>query len=368
MKTILFLSGGSLVAQSMLATLEGRREHLRIVATTSASDDVGLWTYERVVKVPETAKHPDAFHQSIQKILDSEPIDLIIPCRDDDIVALARMARDDVRVRAVAITGPLEVAQRMADKWHSYELANENGLPFAKSYIHTEGGDWQAFADEVGYPLIAKPRDGFSSKGVYLIEEASQFQRALLRANYVFEEYLDDPAAYWAFKESLRRDGMPLFYTLHGLKHSLQLLFDSDSHFVRGYATYNKQAMQARTLKMNHEDATLQLVELCGRVFSKLGWRGPLNIQCQLDKRGKVTIHEFNGRFSGPTAERWLLGYDDVALAIKLFTGLELPASTWTDNPALHTTARIFARGADPRNVAILEEQGEWSPPTRARR
>jgi hypothetical protein len=363
-KTLLFLSGGSLVALGLLQILEGRRRDLRIVATNSVAEDVGLWDYDRVVLVPGTFADPSGYREQLLRIVREEAIDLIIPCRDDDIVALAEMAETYPEIRDIAITGPSSVAKPIADKWLSYEFSREHGLPFAESFIAGAGSP-QEFARRVEYPILAKPRDGFSSQGVLLIENEAQFERALQRPNYVFEEYLDKPENYWAFKQTIERDGMPLFYLLQGLKHSMQLLYSPNSELLSGYTTYNRQFVNSRKLTMNDETATQAVLDRCAEVFAKLKWRGPMNIQCQKDKHGDLKIHEFNGRFSGPLPERWILGHDDLALAIKAFTGLEISPSKWTSNPSPLAFARIYARGFDPLDATALTTRGEWSPAKR---
>ena len=55
--------------------------------------------------------------------------------------------------------------------------------------------------------------------------------------------------------------------------------------------------------------------------FAAEGWRGPLNIQCQRAGDGRLLVHEFNGRFTGATSDRWMLGFDEVGETIELYTG-----------------------------------------------
>jgi hypothetical protein len=360
-KNLLFLSGGSLVGLALLQILAGRRRDLRIVATNSVAEDVGLWDYDRVVMVPGTSADPSGYREQVLRVVREEGVDLVIACRDDDITALAEMAEAHPETRDIATVGPSSVTKPLADKWLSYEFSRENDLPFADSFIAGAGSP-QEFARRVSYPILAKPRNGFGSQGVLLIENEAQFERALARPNYVFEEYLDKPENYWAFKQAIERDGMPLFYLLQGLKHSMQLLFSPDSELLSGYSTYNRQFMQSRKLTMNDDAATRAVLERCAGVFAKLKWRGPLNIQCQKDKHGQLKIHEFTGRFAGPQPERWLLGNDDIALAIKAFTGLEIPQSKWTQSPSPIAFARVYARGFHPEFANTLAATGQWTP------
>lgn len=359
--TLLFLSGGSQVAQFILTTLRERRGPLRLLATSSISDDTGLWEYDKVFLVPVTRHEPAAFKQRVRDIVSAESVDLIVPCRDDDIEPLAELAALYPDIAPKALCGPPGMARAMWDKWLSFELSTAHGLPFAESYISECKESPQDFAERVGYPLIAKPRDGFSSRGIFLIENADQLERAANKPNYVLQEYLDNPEDYWSFKRSIEQEGLPFYYTLHGLKHSIELMFGPDSKPGRVFATYNKQTFRTRYVRPNTEADTIALGRQCGEVFSRLGWRGPLNIQCQRDRHGRLKIHEFNGRYGALAAERWLLGYDEVALGLELFTGLKLEPSSWASRPAEHVVALLASRGSDPADVAALQKGGQWS-------
>jgi hypothetical protein len=365
-KTILLLSGGSQVAQFMLQVLAGRRDNLRVIATNSIADDPGLWQFDTVYLVPTTFADQAAYEAKIVEIIEREHVDLAIPCRDDDIVALADLVEHHPQFRERALCGPAKLARIMSDKLESFRFAKSVGLAFAESFEPKGSETPSEFAQRVGYPLVAKPRDGFSSKGVMLVDNDAQLDRALARPNYVIEEFLGDPKAYFDAKESFATDGVPLFYTFHGLKHSIELMFDPNSQPARTpFATYNRQAFRARFVTPNNEPNTLALGQHCYDVFSKLGWRGPLNVQCQLDRNGVVKIHEFNGRYGALNAERWMLGYDEVALGLKLFAGIELAASPWAPEPANKVSAQLSSRGAHPSDVEQLAREKRWSPAPR---
>jgi len=360
---VLFLSGGSQVAQFILTTLRDRRGPLRLLATSSTNDDAGLWEYDKVFLVPVTRQEPAAFKQRVREIVSAEGVDLIVPCRDDDIEPLGELAAAYPDLAPKALCGPPSVARAMWDKWLSFELSTAHGLPFAESHIPECKESAQDFAERVGYPLVAKPRDGFSSRGIFLVENADQLKRAANKPNYVLQEYLDNPDDYWSFKRSIEQEGLPLFHTLHGIMHSTQLMLSPDSKPGPVFAGYNRQEFRSRYVRPNTEADTRALGQQCGEVFSRLGWRGPLNIQCKRDREGGLKIHEFNGRYTALTAERWLLGYDEVALGLELFTGLKLEPSSWAFRPAKHAVAQLVSHGSDPANVVALQKDGQWSRP-----
>lgn len=364
MKTLLLLSGGSQVAQFIAASLQGRRDGLRIVATNSIADDPELWAYDRAYLVPPTSREPEAWRARIVEIISRERPDMIIPCRDDDVEPLALLSEGDAALYARSVCGPSAIAHAFGDKWLSYLLARQQGLAFAESCLASEAPDvLRAFVERVGYPVIAKPRDGFSSKGIFLIDSDAQLMHMRERGNYVLQEYLGNPERFAQFKADLTTVGIPLFHTLHGEKHSLELMFSPDSTPHGVFATYNEQRFRARFVRPNIEDATLALGAECNRVFSKLGWRGPLNVQCQLDRHGAVKIHEFNGRYGALAAERTLLGYDEVSLGIRLFAGYDVPPSRWDREPARWACAQLVSRAPIPSHVEALNRDGVWDRP-----
>jgi len=359
--TLLLLSGGSQVAQYILLALQGRRERVRLLATSSIADEPGLWGFDKVFLAPVTAKEPRAYRDRLLEIDARERVDLFVPCRDDDVVALAELAAERPELAPRALCGSADVARMMSDKWHSSQFCDRHGLPYARSIVTSSQASAEQFAREVGYPLVIKPRDGFGSHGVFLIENDEQLRRALDRPNYVIQEYLDPPETYWSLKRAIEADGLPLFHTLHGLKHSVELMIGPGGEVTRVFATYNSHAFRVSRIKPNDEAETLALGRRCGEVLAEAGWRGPVNVQCQRDRRGRVTIHEFNGRFSAATAARAMLGYDEVAHGVELFTGARLPEAEWQARPAAHVVSQLVAKASHPEDVEQLQARGEWS-------
>ena len=120
---------------------------------------------------------------------------------------------------------------------------------------------------------------------------------------------------------------------------------------------------RSKWVGLDTDPAASEIGARCAEVFAEVGWRGPLNIQCARTKDGRLLIHEFNGRFTGATVERWLLGYDEVGAAVERFTGRRLPSGHAPAPGALEAFESIVGRAADPAKVAMLERDGVWSRP-----
>ena len=73
-----------------------------------------------------------------------------------------------------------------------------------------------------------------------------------------------------------------------------------------------------------------------------------------------MLIHEFNGRFTGATVDRWLLGFDEVGAAIEGFTGRPIATATPPRTASLEAFESLVARGANPDRVAVLQRDGAW--------
>ena len=126
-------------------------------------------------------------------------------------------------------------------------------------------------------------------------------------------------------------------------------------------ATRNQKDLRSRTVVPDTTPSTLALGRRCAEALSGAGWRGPLNIQCGEDDDGKLWIHEFNGRFTGITADRALLGHNEVIAAVTAFTGFAF------DGPrppgANVSFASLISRAADPESVRMLAREGCWRRP-----
>lgn len=357
---LLVLSVGTQVGQNVLATLQRRRGELELIATSSVSHEPSLFDWDAVYIAPETASDPEAFERCLLDIMAREKIDLVIPCRDDDIVFLSalRERRSDLASRLLC--GSADAGRVIADKWLSAEFCTRHDLPFAPSIASATAHERAEFVHRNGFPLIAKPRRGYASQDVYLISNDAQFERTLSREDWIVQKYLGDPRGVTEFLERIESRGIPLYHTFQGLKTSIQALIAPDGSVAHVICTRNRSRMRrSKWVEIDRDPASQDIGTRCAQAFSLAGWRGPLNIQCQRDTDGALLIHEFNGRFTGATVDRWLLGFDEVGAAIEIFTGVRFSDGSAVP-PALEAFESLVARGADPRDVEALTRDGVW--------
>jgi carbamoyl-phosphate synthase large subunit len=357
----LVLSVGTQVGQNVLSVLSGRRDGLVLIATSSVANEPAVFDYDAVYLAPPTAAEPAAFERLLLEIMDRERIDLVIPCRDDDVLFLAslRDRRSDLAPRLLC--GGATAASVIVDKWLSAEFCAQRGLPFAPSIAGPGVRDGKAFAGNHGFPLVGKPRRGYASQEVYLLFNEAQLERVLAREGWIVQKFLGDPRTVTDYLAGIETDGVPLYHTFQGLKHSIQALIAPDGSPAHVICTRNmSKQRRSKWVEPDPDDRSRRLGTACAEAFAAEGWRGPLNIQCQKSADGALFIHEFNGRFTGATVDRWLLGYDEVGAAIERFTGRSIASTHEPRAASLEAFESLIARGADPRKVESLTRNRVW--------
>lgn len=360
---ILVLSVGTQVGQNVLAALASRRAELHLVATSSVANEPALFDLDAVYLAPETATEPDAFEKRLLWIMEHERIDLVIPCRDDDALFLAGLRDRRPEMSARLLCGSAAAAEVIVDKWLSHEFSREHALPFAASLVAGTPAQQLAFVARHGLPLIAKPRRGYAAIDVYLLHRKEQVATMLARPGYLVQQYLGEPRAVADYLDGIERYGVPLYHSFERVKHSIQALIAPDGSIVHVLCTLNVRFMRrSKWVKPDPDPVSREIGERCARAFSALGWRGPLNVQCEKTTAGEIMIHEFNGRFTGGTIDRWLLGHDEVGAAIAAFTGRPMPAPDRPVPAGLEAFQSRVARAADPRHVEALARDGSWRP------
>lgn len=357
--SLLLLSGASLVGRNILDMLADRRHEVHLIATNSETDSPTLYDFDTVYRTSTTLGDPDKFEKKILEIIEIENPDLIIPCRDDDVIFLADLKerRHDLEDRIVC--GNLSAAHIMYDKFKSWEFSREVGLPFAPTVDTSIAKKVFKFALEQGFPLLAKPRTGFASRGIFIISNERQLSEIAKKKNYIIQKFLGDPEIVSTFLEKAENFGLPLHYTFEGIKHSIQIWIASEGTPVGWFCSknVNRNGTSLSLEKYEGEDAR-KLAEHCLEVFSKAGWRGPVNIQCQKAPDDQLYIYEFNGRISGASAARYFMGFDEMNILTKNFLNCELSSQTHLNN---RKVLRYLTDCTVPVKARIeLENKGSW--------
>ncbi len=325
---ILITSCGSLVAQGIAASLDGRRDGLELIGANAVDDAQARSTCDRLHRLPRTAQI-DAFESAFRALFDTEQPDLVIPARDDDVVALTRLAAEWPALRVRLLAGTARMARIIRDKYRSSLWAASRKLTFA-STIRTGRSDTAVRAHRIvtasGFPLIAKPRCGNASRGVRIVDGQRHLHAFISEPGYVLQPFIGNGEAFRELDRELQ-NGIPLFWRDGETRNlSGQALIGPDGTVLCVIATRNDMVMgRCEGVELCTDAASRELLLMAARAAAQDGWRGPLNLQCAQRSDGAWVCYEMNGRFTGATSARRYMGCDEVALAIEAFTGASLP-------------------------------------------
>lgn len=358
---ILLLSGASLVGQNILQVLHGRRHGLRLLATNSLANAPALADFDSVFLAPQTQSDPAAFDAYIEQLIDREKPLLTIPCRDDDVVALARLAARRPDLASRLLCGSMDSAGATVDKWASWEFSQQWELPFVPTIIPTDEALVEGFARIHGFPLLAKPRFGFASRGVSLILNCDQLASIIGNTSLLLQRYIGCPQTVSDYIEASRSAGIPLFNSFESTKYSFQAMIGNAGEVLGQFATEHQmsQGVSQRVAK-SHDADGLALGIKCAEAFAAAGWRGPINVQCQRTPGGELLAYEFNGRFTGATAARMMLGYDELAIALQHFAEVALISPD--RSTASYVVKQPVSCAVLPEIQSVLETHGVWFP------
>jgi hypothetical protein len=364
--SLLLLSGGGHTGTNVMVALAGRHRDLRVVATSDTATEPALFAFDAVYLAPRIATDPAGFEARIIEVIERERPALVVPCRDEDVQWLAGLGARRPDLRGSFLCGDPGIAEVINDKWRSFTFCQDHGLPFAASCLCVDSTEARAVVDDFvtthGLPVVAKPRHGVDSKDVLLLTSLAQTHRAMHRDDFVLQQFLGDPDVVEQFLQQVAQEGVPLFHTFQGIKRSLQIMIGPDGAILHVVCTLNRMTgRNARSIAIDDDPDAVRIGTRCAEVFAAVGWRGPLNVQCQPDRRGRLLIHEFNGHFTGATGARWRIGVDEVGAAIRAFTGRSIGpgAPAGADSPA-EAFEGLVARAADPACVATLAANGAW--------
>ncbi len=318
---LLLMSVGSLVGTGLLEALEALgRDRFELIGMNSEAGAANNFRMDTCYLSPLAAAR-DELLALLGELVDRHDPDLIVPTRDDDVVALAHWASG--RQGARALVGSVAIAEAIRDKWSSYRWATDHGLPFARSAIDASG--IEQLRQRVGYPLVAKPRQGFGSHGVRLLLSDEHVAATLAAGDQIVQEPID-PAPMLT-PESLKR-GMPLWFApvQPGSPLALCLLDEDGCRFLAAWRSRHVRGAAVDTVLVRDASLERLAMDYASAAWHD-GWRGLLNVQARLNDAGQYVPIELAGRFMGGTSSLHRLGIPVTAIVLRRFIdGFDLAA------------------------------------------
>ncbi len=257
------------------------------------------------------ASEAGGFLEAILKICETEDIDRIIPLTDPEVDVLNH-ARDRIETNGRILCLPAKAAIEVCrDKWLLHEA-------FAEDCNVATIPTWRLgdFAHPpLEFPLLAKPRHGRSSEGIFIIEDQADYD--YLRMKREHSKFIVQP----------RMVGSVCTIDLVRHKHSGSCVAVARKELLR---TSNGAGLTVQILRDEN------LVRTAHRIAERLDINGCINIEF-LVHAGQPMLMDINPRFSAGVSFSLLAGYDMIANHLQCFGGA-------TIEPEVPARNAIFAK------------------------
>lgn len=288
---VLLLGVGGNVTQGILAVLNIEREKYNIIGACISEESLGLYMCDEAYISPYA--NDEKFVEWVIKISKERNIDIIFSGVEEVIYELCKNEEKlKKETNAIFISSTLEQLEIGKDKLKTCIWLKENNLNYPKYADGEKKQEIESLIKEVGFPIIAKPKVGKGSIGIYIINTGEELEKILNKEEYIFQEYLGSENEEYTVACYMDR------------KKTLQ-----DFIVMKRKLKYGTTFMAEI---VNDEEIKNEVERICKK-FQPVG---PLNIQLRKHK-GKVVCFELNVRFSGTTPLRARWGYNDVKAMIK---------------------------------------------------
>lgn len=324
-------------SNSWLVSSAGRRGELVTILKSIAQESAGAKVaaidmsplsagglLADVFRLVPSASSPD-FIPRVLEVCHDQDIRVVIPTIDPELAVYAaereQFERDGIKVW---VSTP-EVVAVASDKWQTHMWALRNGLPTIHTVeakrLHVESSSFEG-------PVVAKPRSGSASKGVYFFESVHAAMRAELPEEYIVQERLD------------------------GQEVTIDFAVAEDGTYLGAVPRLRLEARAGEVTKaLTFKDD--DMLSLARRVAAALpGAYGLLNVQVFRDRTtGELAILEVNPRFGGGFPLSHYAGAEFIRGLLAEMDGQPLPSISFEDQLVMlrYDTQVVMPFGDLPR-------------------
>lgn len=294
---ILFLGASRLV--SLLEEFQESARALGVPLQMYTFEDDQPWHAVGVVGLAQVVVAPrftsEDFAPFIARFVEAEDIDIVIPNIDRATIALSRLAEKLSELGVSVICSSEDVCVKMGDKKLADEVFRQQGLPVPGSS---------------NFPLIAKPREGASSRGIVRFndEEERRFWASRNKeSEYVLQEFIA------------------------GTEYSLDA-YVSATGVTLGIVCRTRDIVAEGEVMVSRTQHVPEAEAIAAQLLSWSKWRGPLTVQVMHDGE-KPWLLECNPRFGSGVPLSIEAGLDIPSWILRERLGLPLPEKPieWRD-------------------------------------
>lgn len=290
---VLITGIGGNVGQGVLKALRAASKPFQIVGIDMEALSAGFSLVDRYYQTPRTSD--PAFLGELRRITRQEQLQGIYVCSPSELEFFgAHKEQLEHELRLSIFVNPLNVIQIGSDKLKTAEFLRASGFPAPDTTLAADAAGVERLLERHGFPVIVKPRAGFSSRNVFLVHSREELQAtSQLVPDLIVQQYLNDDSEEYTAA------------TLSGDDKKVRALIILRRDLLQG-TTYRTELIE--NTKLDRE--MIAIVEALGAV-------GPCNLQFRIVD-GVPYVFEINPRFSGTSGIRYLYGFNDCELSFDL--------------------------------------------------
>lgn len=267
-------------------------EDIWILGLDASDDCAARHLVDAYVQLPRISD--SKYIDKLVETLRAYRIEVLLPGIHAEVLILSRSRERLSQVCAHVAIAPSELVEVANDKLTTASYLVARGIAVPPT--------WDAdCAEDVGLPLIAKPRRGHGSRGVFFLKDAADLHAFSIKRykGYCLQRFIDGPEITIGFlydANGMLRDALAMERTLEG------------GRSIRG--------------KVVTCPDVVRFIEDFGTRVSAIG---AINAQIRMDVALGPLVFEINARLSGSTDMRVAVGFNDpIRLVLHLARGIPI--------------------------------------------
>lgn len=293
-KTIcaLVLGVGGNVSQGIIKALRQCTLDIYIIGACVDKNAPGLYMCDKAFISPYA--HDKNFISWYVAICNKHNIDIVFTGVEENIdVILQNREYFEARCQSKFIYPDRTSWEIGSDKYLTCQWLKDNKCNYPRFSLATDCDSLKLLFQTSGFPLIAKPRKGKGSRGIYMIHNEQDLLSIPEPTSYVVEEYIGSADHEYTVGCYCNQQG--------DLVQSIIM-----RRILKNGTTSYCEIVENKEIKK-------EITKICDQLHPV----GPVNFQLRLDQLGKPTCFEINVRYSGTTAIRNHFGFHDVEAGVR---------------------------------------------------
>lgn len=296
-------------AKALVVTRSLGRAKIEVITTDSASFSAAFFSKysSSHFLCPAPEESPVGFINAVEKYVRARNIDVLMPINSTETLLISKYKFKFEPYTKVPFADYSKMI-RLHNKEELMKIATVLNLPIPKTYRPRNVDEIRTMADEIEYPIVIKPKEATSSKGVHYVHSKDEFVYKFKR---FIMKYDSSPLSYPVIQEYIPGDG-----------YGVSVLFNQGE--LRALFTHKR----LREYPISGGPSTLresvrhpEMERVAKKLLEHANWHGVAMVEFKLDKRtNKPVLIEVNPRFWGSINQAIASGVDFPFLLYKMAT------------------------------------------------